>query len=254
MSIAEKLTQIAENESKVFEAGKAEGKQAEYDAFWDAYQDNGNRTDYQYAFAGLCWDDVTFKPKYDIVTKTGYSGQYMFWNSRINNIAETLEKRGLKFDVSKCGYVHQMFQHSTTKRLPVLDFSNAGELSKEGVYYVFAECRNLETIDKIIVKDTFKYAGAFNNCVSLENLTIEGTIGQSGLNLQWSTRLSRASIESVITHLSKETSGLTVTFSKVAVDKAFETSEGANDGSDFASNTDYWALINGYPDWTFNLV
>ena len=37
MSIAEKLTAIAENVPKVYEAGQ----KSEYDRFWDAYQNNG---------------------------------------------------------------------------------------------------------------------------------------------------------------------------------------------------------------------
>ena len=86
MSIAEKLTTIAENEQKVFEAGYNEGKQegygegqldgyndgydtgvidgrqAEYDAFWDIYQVNGARTDHQNAFGNFYWNKDTFKP------------------------------------------------------------------------------------------------------------------------------------------------------------------------------------------------
>ena len=40
MSIAEKLQQIAENEQNVYDAGK----KAQYDEFWDNYQNKGNRT------------------------------------------------------------------------------------------------------------------------------------------------------------------------------------------------------------------
>ena len=46
MSIADKLTTIAENEQKVFDAGK----QAEYDEFWDSFQSKGTRKDCQYLF------------------------------------------------------------------------------------------------------------------------------------------------------------------------------------------------------------
>ena len=42
MSIAEKLVTVAENEQKVYDAGK----QAEYDAFWDNYQVYGNRENF----------------------------------------------------------------------------------------------------------------------------------------------------------------------------------------------------------------
>ena len=52
MSIAEKLELIAENEQKVFDAGK----KSEYDEFWDNYQkksDGSARTSYIQGFAGI---------------------------------------------------------------------------------------------------------------------------------------------------------------------------------------------------------
>ena len=67
MSIADKLVTIAENERKVYDAGYtkgktegggdsydrgvADGRRAEYDAFWDNLQSNGNRTQYAVAFS-----------------------------------------------------------------------------------------------------------------------------------------------------------------------------------------------------------
>lgn len=38
------------------------GKQAEYDRFWDAFQQNGTRTNYERAFRR--WTDEIYKPKY----------------------------------------------------------------------------------------------------------------------------------------------------------------------------------------------
>ncbi|MBR4874655.1 MAG: hypothetical protein IKU87_02405, partial [Clostridia bacterium] len=81
MSIAEKLGIIAENVQKVYEAGKASaegdsegysegveaGKQEERQAFWEAYQRNGRRTQYRYAFFDGYWTDVNYNPKYPIV-------------------------------------------------------------------------------------------------------------------------------------------------------------------------------------------
>ena len=80
MSIAEKLKTIAENEQKVFDAGK----KAEYDRFWDAYQENGNRTSYLCAFGGRAWTDETFKPKYPINKISNATN--MFWYSAIAHI------------------------------------------------------------------------------------------------------------------------------------------------------------------------
>lgn len=62
MSIAEKLLTVAENEQKVYEAGK----QAEYDRFWDDFQKNGTRTNYWYGFSGYGWTQETLNPKYKI--------------------------------------------------------------------------------------------------------------------------------------------------------------------------------------------
>ena len=62
MTMAEKLTKIAENEHKVYEAGK----QTEQKTFWDLFQNGGRRTSYQYAFRGASWTDAVFFPRYPI--------------------------------------------------------------------------------------------------------------------------------------------------------------------------------------------
>lgn len=94
MNIANKLTTIAENVPKVYASGQenvkaqvepinvelekclagtsAEG-QTWYDKFWDTFQQNGNRKNYQNAF-GSCFTPEIFKPKYAIVPKRAYNG------------------------------------------------------------------------------------------------------------------------------------------------------------------------------------
>lgn len=64
MALEDKLIEIAENEQKVYEAGK----DAYYDFFWDEFQKNGTLTFYGNAFSGYGWTDEIFKPKYPIVT------------------------------------------------------------------------------------------------------------------------------------------------------------------------------------------
>ena len=67
MSIAEKLTTIAENEQRVFEAGKS----AEYNRFWDNYQSNGARRGYINGFgARNCWNMEIYNPKYPILASS----------------------------------------------------------------------------------------------------------------------------------------------------------------------------------------
>ncbi len=78
MSIAEKLITIAENEQRVFEAGK----NTERDEFWEDFQFGGIETNYNYALCGERWTDKTYNPKYPIVAKQMVS---CFMNSRITD-------------------------------------------------------------------------------------------------------------------------------------------------------------------------
>ena len=95
MSIADKLKTIAENIPKIYntahtdgyeighQEGHYDGVKDEYDRFWNAYQENGNRTSYLYAFAGRAWIDEAFKPKYPIQTNNATG---MFYYSAIAHI------------------------------------------------------------------------------------------------------------------------------------------------------------------------
>lgn len=218
------------------------GQKSEYDAFWDAYQTNGNRIQYFFAFAGFGWTDTTFKPKYDI--RPGEALQMFSW-SRMTDIYTWLDSKGLVLDFSSCINVEQAFSYSRIIHLRVLDFSKAGRL-----YYTFQTAVWLTTIEKFVLAETQTFQGAFNNCYELENLTIEGTIGQGGLNLSWSP-LSKASLTSVVNALSSTTTGQPVTLRLAAVNAAFETSAGAADGS---TSEEWTALIATKPNWTINLI
>lgn len=205
MSIAEKLVTIAENEQKVYDAGK----KAEYDEFWDNFQpEKGAAHIYQYAFSGHHWNDITFKPKYDIVFSLGYSGTYAFWGNGATDIAATLEQRGLKMDTTLCGYWACMFQNAKTKRLPELNCSHAMDYGDEGLYYTFANSK-VETIDKMIVVEELKYTSTFNGCANLKNIIFEGVIGNN-ISFQASPLLTHDSLMSIINHL-KDFSGTTTT-------------------------------------------
>jgi hypothetical protein len=89
MTTAEKLVKIAENEQKVYEAGQ----KAEYDRFWDAYQEYGTKNRYNYAFAGWGWTDDVFKPKYNIAPNI--TALAMFQNSRIVDLKGVCERCGI---------------------------------------------------------------------------------------------------------------------------------------------------------------
>ena len=90
----------------------------------------------------------------------------------------------------------------------------------------------------------------FTDMTALREIRFQGTISIS-LDLSEAPVLSAASIENVISCLSSSSSGLTLTLSAAAVNAAFETAEGSNDGSQSAS---WAALIATKSNWTISLV
>lgn len=220
-----KLQTIAEKSVMVYEAGK----QARYDEFWDDFQDNGNRFNYQYGFVG--WSDKAFYPKYDIVLGVGYNGAYAFYDNRCEDLAQRLEDCNVILDTSKCGDIYQMFAFYGGKRVPRVDCSSSMNYGR-GAQYLFSNVYNLETVDALVLKEDTKLDYIFNNCKTLKNITIEGTIGQN-LDMKSCVYLSRDSITSIINALGSSSIavGLAVTFSLMAVDFAFETQPNSGDGS-----------------------
>ncbi len=262
MTIADKIIRAKADYDAVynagFERGKAEGgdtesafeagKQAEYDAFWDSYQSNGNRQDYSCAFSGNAWTEETFKPKYDIVPT---SASRIFSHTGIKDLKKALEDANIVFDFSKvttCSY----FSNENTKieRIPTIDTT-----SLKGMGYFLHGCRNLEYVEKIILKNDgsqeFTSSYSFGTCPKLKEIRFEGVIGTPNFNISTAKGLSKESIISVINALSTNTSGIAVTLSLEAVNKAFETSEGANDGS---TSAEWLALIGTRSNWTISLV
>ena len=197
MSIADKLTAIAENEQKVFDAGE----KAEYDKFWDAFQKNGeakcSTNHFRYG-----WNAECFNPKYPIIIPDNISTVF-----------------------SKCTWLIEI-------NVPVHILGQTQQ--------IFYQCSNLKTLSKLVVTEESTYANMFISCSALENLVIEGTIGNA-FNIADCDKLSKASIESIISHLSDTATELTATFSTAAKENAFTTEE--------------WdTLIATKPNWTIALA
>lgn len=199
MSIAEKLTTIAENVPKVYEAGQ----KAEYDRFWDSFQVEGKRTYYTYGFPGHGWKDSTFKPKYDI--KVEGTARGMFRQSRITNMKYCLESAGVTLDLSKATNGVELFGYSDNlTTIPKINLSSIGSNST----YLFQSCGKLQTIEELTISETVAFVtSSFNGCTALTHLIMTGTLATNGLDLQWSTKLDHDSLMSIINVLQTKTSG-----------------------------------------------
>ena len=161
----------------VYAEGYTQGKKDEYDTFWDYYQDDGTRTDYQYAFAYGGWRNANFKPKYPLENISNASS--MFARCRLTRISVPL------------------------------DFSGCTNCS-----YLFNNAQSLVTISSITFdKACTNGSNMFASCKALENITVHGTINFD-VPMGGCTKLTTDSAQSIIDALADLTgqSQKTVTF------------------------------------------
>lgn len=227
--------------------GKETGMKDAYDAFWDAFQRKGRLDHYGSAFGGAGWTETTFCPKYDLNKISNASNMFNGFNSASSqdyNLRQGLERMGIAWDMSGAKANHMnMFTNAKISEVPVLDFTGCTTIS------TLFQSSGVHTVEKMIVKADNKYSNTFQGASKLGNVVFEGVIGNS-INLQWCP-LSYASIVSVMAALSIETGGMTATFKASAVNAAFETAEGKNDGSE----SEVWLnLIATKSNWTVSLV
>ena len=280
----EKLIQIAENEQKVYGAGIERGIEqgisevshlndeleqilygtdtggkSFYDEFWDGVFKVNH---WQGKFYGSSWNDDTFYPDRDIRPVTNHANS-MFALCQITDLAGRLRECGVVLDLTGVTTrVDNLFNYAQSlTTVPYIDLRNS--TYAKVLTGSFDQCIKLVTIEGIHIKEDGSQgldasggsASAFRGCSSLENIKFYGTIGDN-LNFQWSKKLSKASILNILDALSTTTDDLTVTFSKAAVDAAFETSPGANNGSS-SQEWGIWEIgmpPTGRANWIFDLV
>ena len=202
MSIADKLTTIAENTPKVYEAGR----KLEHDRFWDDVQDNGTRTFYERAFS--YWNMEYIRPKHKVVP-SGSRSMNMFSN---NNSLKMVEKK--YFDLSNVtvsqGGESSSNLYAVFYSCPNLEIVEDIGMPAGGYYMTFNRCPKLHTIEVMRVVEQSEFTSVFTYCSELVNLTIEGTIGKNGFNVSPCPKLSHDSLMSIINCLkdySADTSG-----------------------------------------------
>lgn len=129
------LDDMAENVPKVYEAGK----RAEYDAFWDSYQENGNRRSYEHAF--MHWKRENYNPKYPMVVT---AGTYCFMDAKF-------ESTKVDIDISHCTDTDYMFCMMQVEEITKL----------------------IVTEDVMFLNTTFQWSS------KLRKIVVEGVIGKS---------------------------------------------------------------------------
>ena len=207
MSIKEQCLQLKQDFDEVYEAGK----KAEYDEFWDTFQNYGNRNTYSYAFAGAGWTLKNFKPKYDINVIT--SSTAMFYSAftledEPVNLVEELEKLGKTLTIDVYGVISDLFYNAKISHIgdcEVSDINTATGLTNwfRSPYIEEIGLVTLNTGGNIPFTNTFSGASA------LRKITFAGVIGQN-LTMSACANLDYDSLQNIIGCL-MDLSGTTTT-------------------------------------------
>lgn len=146
MSIAEKFETIAD---AVYKKGLSDGSGTGDDyrkTFWGVIQNNGNPTNYVYAFYGSTWTDEIYDPQHDFVVQGNANN--MYYGAYITDTKKTIDISGSGVKAN----TGSMFQNSKIKRIAKLKLKEDGSNS-------LSKC--------------------FDGCTQLEEIEIEGKIGKS---------------------------------------------------------------------------
>jgi hypothetical protein len=176
------------------------GRKAEYDAFWNEIQQLVNQKSFVSLFAGRTWTDARFKPPYPITFSGGCNN--LFHNTGIRNMCQCIETAGVEVKFEGIEQANSMFSYSRVTHLPTFDFSQAANIQ-----YAFQGASILVSVEKVIVGENTSYASTFANCNALEDITFEGVIGKN-IAFSQSSKLTNASVQSIIDHL-KDLTGAT---------------------------------------------
>ena len=217
MTTAEKLTKVAQNEQKTaalntaletrLNGGEVLGG-SYYDKFWDAWQENGARTNYNGAFFGRCSNiSALMKLNYDVKP---ISAGRMFESSDIaSDLVEFFEGVGVKLDFSRCTNFTQTFSNPLITRIGEIDTRSAVNLE----YMINGSVPKI--VELVILKsDGSQIFNMYSFYLpNLENISFEGMIGNN-IWFRSCPKLTVASLLSILTALTKDSakaSGKTVT-------------------------------------------
>ena len=269
MSISDKLTTIAENEQKVYNAGHnngyqsgyeigfregesnglaagynngwaegntsglAEGKEAMNDDWWRAKTANYTRTSYAYGFVRMDFTYIGgFNPPETIYPQ---NATHMF--NRVQGIKEIT---ATQLDTRLCTNFSNMFdsiQNTETVNIEKIDTTGASAINS-----IFIECDGVRNVGKFILKkdgsQTFNEY-AFNSAYGLTSITFEGVIG-CNIVFTYCQNLTRDSILSIFNAL-KDYSGTETTHTIKLHSLAIR---GLNDADKAIATDKGWTILN----------
>ncbi|MBQ6998302.1 MAG: hypothetical protein IJN62_00745 [Clostridia bacterium] len=204
MSIADKLTTIAENEQKVYDKGVTDGNNEMDLKHLECITGNGKRTSWNYFLTGTDYTGYTFPATVKVSGNNRYYFSNMFYDYRGTHLPANIDLSGIAENTILTGW----FTWSTKlveipdMGLPAVSFDS------------ITACTALKKIEVIRCNGTNSVL-QFSNCPNLEEIRIEGTIGKN-VSFYNSPLLTYETLMSIINALkdySEDTSGTVYTCS-----------------------------------------
>ncbi len=249
MTPAEKLTQIAENIPKVYEAGK----NAAYDAFWDAYQNNGNLKSYCGAF-GSGFNAKTFKPKYPIVPQRSYNhdnpeANMFYYTNR--DYSTKLDLTNYPIDLSRLetkykGGCTTVFNNAYVDNIfiDLKGVTSVNQLFNYNNSSLEPSSIKLRITDSLTsTANMFYYLGDIPDAPLAISFT-EDSVLVASLGLNQATYLKKETIYNIFSVMSDDVTGKTLTLKSAAVTRIFGSLD----------NEEWQTLIASKPNWTISLI
>lgn len=269
-AVADKLNQLIVTKEKIKNALISKGVTVSEEDTFAYYADkigeisgiNPNWTSWRYFSYGNNRNDVVAKLKYTDTANGNDFGCMFYSCESLTEIPFIDTSKGTNFSsmFNGCAALTAIPPLNTSQgtnfsnmfdgcqaliTLPSLNTENGWAFAN-----MFYSCRSLVTIPALNVSRGTIFSNIFFNCTALENLTLTGTLRESGVDLHYSTQLTKTSIISVVNALAADIAGKSITLSLTAVNRAFETSDGASDGT---SAGEWQNLIAAKSNWTILL-
>lgn len=207
MTISEKIEILKEKIPQVYEAGKQNFE----DSLVNYITNNGNRTYYTQAFrTAAFYEDnlIDFKGQC-----TPTESSYMFYNMKGTHVPLGIDLSNINTD--SADVLNNLFGYCPE----LLEIPDLNIPTPKKYYMTYGNCYKLHTIHgKIRTDENTVFTDTFREDHALQNIEIEGTIGQNYFDVHRSKKLTVASLLSILTALSKDSSiasGKSITFSTV---------------------------------------
>lgn len=174
--------------------GYARGEEVATIAFWNNFNNNGNRTNCTRAFSETRFDLTTIP---EGLIKPTADSNMVFYNAEYITIPKnTIDLSGVPRGTSTNCSAYNLFGWC----IKLTEVQDLGLPIQYAYYQTYQYCRKLKTIEIIRCDKNTIFTNTFSNCNELESVTFEGEIGKSISFLQ-SPNLTEDTLKGIVDHL-----------------------------------------------------